>query len=68
MSEKDPRQLEPTKHKFIHADDIKGEPILSVENVKVDSAVAPVVKVAIVTDRFLCTEVKCVKGNLAPVP
>ena len=65
MSEKDPRQLEPTKHKFIHADDIKGEPILSVENVKVDSAVA---QVAIVTDRFLCTEVKCVKGNLAPVP
>ena len=57
MSENDPRQLERTKHYFIHADDIKGEPILTVENVKVDSAVAPMVKVAIVTDGFLCTEV-----------
>ena len=67
MSEKNPRHLERTKHYFIHADDIKGEPILTVENVKVDSEIAPVVKVAVVTDRFLCTEVKRVKGHIDPV-
>ena len=68
MPDHDPRYIERTKHYFIHSNDIEGEPILSVEGAKVTATakVPPMVKVAIVTDQTLCTEVKRVGGHVGP--
>jgi quercetin dioxygenase-like cupin family protein len=65
MNDKDPRYIERTEHYFVHADDVEAEPILSVEDATVNltAKVPPMVKVTIVTDGFLCTEVKRVKGH-----
>lgn len=67
IGKNDPRYIAPTSRYFIHGRDVVPEAITKVEDVIVESRVAPMVKVAIVTDKFLCTEVRRVKGHIDPV-
>jgi quercetin dioxygenase-like cupin family protein len=66
MNASNPRYIARTQRYFARSRDVAGEPIKKVEDKVIPGTVFPVVKPILVTDGFLCTEVRRPKGLIDP--